>query len=167
MRYYTIQNNNILIAENEQALTRFYDNILPLPNDYEEGKYIVEDSELVLNPNYDEEQAEKREELFKEKFFEIPTFGWFRKQPKGYSSAVESLNTAFNAVSIIGSLPANTLIFYQAPDFTKPEECTEEWLIEHQTFNEAMTAQEFGQFYVAFMTAWNNQEHVNEVEDEL
>lgn len=163
--YYTIQDNNLLIAENEQALTRFYDNVLPLPNDYEKGKYIVVDGELVINPNWEEEQAELREAEFKSKFFEIPNFGWFRKVPKGYSSAVESLNTAFNAVTIMQSLPAGTLIFYQAPDFTKPEECTEEWLIEHQTTNEQMTAQEFGAFYIAFMTAWNNQEHITEEEE--
>ena len=60
--FYTIQDNNILIAENEQALTRFYDNVLPLPIDYEQGKYIVVDGELVLNPNWEEEQAEKERE---------------------------------------------------------------------------------------------------------
>lgn len=59
MKYYTIQNDGLLIAENKQALTRFYDNVKPLPDDYEEGKYIVEDNELVLNPNYEEEQAQK------------------------------------------------------------------------------------------------------------
>ena len=127
----------------------------------------IEETEVeyeLYNGQYltQEEIADIREADFKEKFFEIPNFGWFRKQPKGYSSAVESLNTAFNAVAIIGSLPANTLIFYQAPDFTDPEQCTEEWLVEHQVFNEAMTSQEFGQFYVTFMMAWNNQEHVNE-----
>lgn len=114
----------------------------------------------------EEEEANIREQAFKSDFFEIPNFGWFRKVPKGYSSAVESLNTAFNAVTIMQSLPAGTLIFYQAPDFTKPEECTEEWLIEHQTTNEQMTAQEFGAFYIAFMTAWNNQEHVTEEEED-
>lgn len=62
MKYYTIQNNSILIAENEQALTRFYDNVLPLPEDYEDGKYIVVDGELVLNPNWEEEQAQKEHE---------------------------------------------------------------------------------------------------------
>lgn len=111
-------------------------------------------------PHYTPEQeAQQREEAFKSNFFNIPNFGWFRKVPKGYTSAVESLNTAFNAVTIMGQLPANMLIFYQQPDFTKPEECTEEWLIEHQIFNEQMTAEEFGQFYIAFMTAWNTQEH--------
>lgn len=62
MRYYTIQNNGILIADNEQALTRFYDNVLPLPNDYEDGKYIVVDGELVLNPNWEEEKARRERE---------------------------------------------------------------------------------------------------------
>jgi hypothetical protein len=129
------------------------------------NKIIVVDGEIVLNPDYDQEEADAREAAFKADFFLIPNFGWFRKQPKGYSSAVESLNTAFNAVTIMQKLPAGMLIFYQEPDFTKPEECTEEWLIEHQTYSEEMTAQEFGAFYVGFMTAWNNQEHVNEEEN--
>lgn len=62
MKYYTIQNNGILIADTEQALTRFYDNVLPLPEDYEEGKYIVVDGELVLNPDWEEEKARKERE---------------------------------------------------------------------------------------------------------
>ena len=64
MRYYTIQNNAILTAENKQALERFYDNVLELPEDYEQGKYIVVDGELVLNPNWEEEkQREERQRL--------------------------------------------------------------------------------------------------------
>lgn len=62
MRFYTIQNNSILIAENRQALEKYYDNVLPLPDDYEEGKYIVEEGELVLNPNWEEEKARKERE---------------------------------------------------------------------------------------------------------
>lgn len=62
MKYYTIQNSSILIAESEEALTRFYDNVLPLPDDYEEGKYIVVDGELVLNPDWEEEKAKKERE---------------------------------------------------------------------------------------------------------
>lgn len=57
--YYTIQDNGILIAENEQALTRFYENVLPLPSDYEQGKYIIVDGELVLNPDWEEESLAK------------------------------------------------------------------------------------------------------------
>lgn len=162
--YYTIQDNSILTADTEEALTRFYDFVYTLPEDYEEGKYIVVEDQLVLNPDWDAEQAALREQNFKSQFFEIPNYGWYRKVPKGYSSAVESLNTAFNAVSIMQQLPANMLIFYQEPDYTIPEQCTEEWLVEHQIFNEAMSIQEFGQFYITFMTVWNNQEHVNEEE---
>lgn len=62
MRYYTIQNNGLLIAENRHALERFYDNVSELPEDYEQGKYIVIDGELVLNPNYEQEQAQKERE---------------------------------------------------------------------------------------------------------
>ena len=159
MKYYTIQNNNILIADSEAALSKFYDNVLELPDDYVEGKYIIENGELVLNPDYEQEAAEKREADFKSKFFKIPGFGWFRKVTKGYQSAVECLNLAFNNVSILGKLPAETLIFYAQPDFTNPDECTEEWLIAHQSFNAEMTTQEFGEFYAAFSVAWNNEEH--------
>lgn len=62
MRYYTIQNNGLLIAENRHALERFYDNVSELPEDYEQGKYIVIDGELTLNPNFEEEKAQKERE---------------------------------------------------------------------------------------------------------
>ena len=62
MRYYTIQNNGLLIAENRQALERFYNNVSELPEDYEHGKYIVIDCELTLNPNFEEEKRQKERE---------------------------------------------------------------------------------------------------------
>lgn len=58
MRYYTIQeNDSILIADNQQALSRFYDtSIYELPVDYEQGKYIVGEAEEEIEvPDYDEE----------------------------------------------------------------------------------------------------------------
>ena len=60
--FYVIDNENILIAQNKQALTRFYNDVKQLPNDYEQGKYIVNNAELVLNPNFEEEQAIKEKE---------------------------------------------------------------------------------------------------------
>lgn len=47
--YYTIENDNLLIAENEQALTRFYNNVYPLPEDYEDGKYIIGEKEEEID----------------------------------------------------------------------------------------------------------------------
>ena len=78
MKYYTIQNNGLLIADNEQALTRFYDNVLELPTDYEVGKYIVVDSELILNPDWEEEQTIKREAEFNKAFFNT-SLGYIRR----------------------------------------------------------------------------------------
>lgn len=57
--YYTIQENGLLTADNKQALTRFYDNVLPLPEDYEVGKYVVKNGELVRNPNYEAQKAKE------------------------------------------------------------------------------------------------------------
>lgn len=50
--YYTIQDNQILIADRVDTLTKFYDNVLQLPEDYSLGKYVVVNNELVINPNY-------------------------------------------------------------------------------------------------------------------
>ena len=111
-----------------------------------------------------QEQADIRRADFESKFFYIEGFGWYRRQPKGYQSAIESLNTAFNNFTVMRQMgveefPANVFIFYQAPDFTKPEECTEEWLIAHQTKNSAMSTLEFGTFYTTFTNTWNAEEH--------
>lgn len=132
-----------------------YNNIIENGSDF----YLYKDGELVLNPNYEQELAEARKEEFLKQFFKIDGYGYFRKQPKGYGSAVESLNTAFNIVTVLGNLPANTLTFYAEPDFTIAEQCTEEWLVENATKNEEMTPSEFGTFYAQFMMAWNTQEH--------
>ena len=154
------KNNDLIILtastkkQLEQSLKfMVYTSIEETQTEYElvDGSYITP-----------EEAATKREIDFKAEFFEIPFFGFFRKVPKGYSSAVESLNTAFNAVSILQKLPAGMLIFYQEPDYTKPEECTEEWLVQHQTTNAEMSVQQFGEFYMAFMTAWNTEMHETE-----
>lgn len=121
--------------------------------------YIWNGSDIVINPNYDEEQAEIREADFKKQFFKVDNFGWYRKQPKGYQSAVESMNVLFNIANMTQGIQAGLIIFYQEPDFSQPEQCTEEWLINHQIVMPAMTLQEFMSLYVAFMTAWNAEEH--------
>ncbi len=62
MTYYTIQSDKILMAETEQALSNFYNNIKILPDDYVEGKYILDNNMLVLNPDFEKEQAQKERE---------------------------------------------------------------------------------------------------------
>ena len=66
MRYYTIQNNNILISNKEETLTRYYDNVLPLPEDYEEGKYIIGLMEKEIEvPDYETVVEEYQEPVYK------------------------------------------------------------------------------------------------------
>ena len=57
--YYVILDNDIITAQTYEALSRFYDNVLLLPEDYERDKYVVVDGELVINPNYEQEEAQK------------------------------------------------------------------------------------------------------------
>ena len=129
--------------------------------------YEIEETETHVNAmGYtEEEQAQERKTTFENQFFQIPAIenvfvgGWYRKKPKGYASAVESLNTCFNAVLALNKLPADTLIFYTQPDYSNADECTEEWLIAHQFKNEEMTKEQFMQFYSVFMNAWNATEH--------
>lgn len=49
MRYYTINDNSILIADNEIALTHYYDDVFSLPEDYEDGKYIIGEKEEEID----------------------------------------------------------------------------------------------------------------------
>lgn len=123
-------------------------------------RYTLIDGEIVLNPNYEAQQLKKLEKEFDSQFFEIPNFGYFRRIPKGYNSAVESLNTVCSAVTFMKALPQGILTFYNKPDFTKPEQCTEEWITNNSYKNKAMTLDEFAVFYTTFITAWNTQEHL-------
>ena len=136
-------------------------------NNHQNG-YEIRETETALEAwgCTEEEQAELRQQEFLQDFFKVEGFGYYRRQPKGYQSAVESMNVLFNIANVTQGVQAGLIIFYQEPDFSKPEECTEEWLVEHQIIMPAMTLQEFMQLYVAFMTAWNAQEHVSEVENE-
>ncbi len=63
MTYYTIQSDKILMAETEQALSNFYNNIKILPDDYVEGKYILDNNMLVLNPDFEAEQVNREREI--------------------------------------------------------------------------------------------------------
>lgn len=121
----------------------------------ENGQFI----DLRNTEEYKNILAGKREKEFKAQFFKVADYGYFRKQPKGYGTAIESLNTAFNIVAVTGVLPANTLTFYKEPNFSFENQCTEEWLVANSFKNQQMTSAEFSNFYATFVTAWNNEEH--------
>lgn len=110
-------------------------------------------------PMRPEPTAEDRERDFKANFFKVEGLGYYRRKPKGYQSAVESINTAYNISKENGGLPADILIFYPQPDFDNPEQCTEEWLVANQIKLPAMTHAQFMELYNVFIGTWNRQEH--------
>ena len=165
---------NIYFNENKEAFAFEIENPICIVTSDIWGQYAGTDKWDIIDgvfidisdtPEYQEKEASARRQDFESKFFEIKNFGWYRREPKGYSSAIESINNAYNSfnemrkLGLTENFPANTLIFYQQPDFTKPEQCTEEWLVAHQIFNQEMTPEQFGQFYIGFSQAWNTQEH--------
>ena len=99
------------------------------------------------------------EDEFNDNFFEIPGYGYYRKQPKGYADAITSLNTAFNMCISLGKLPENTLIFYTKPDFTNEEQLTDEWLVANQFGHVEWSLEEFNKFYQIAVTTWNITQH--------
>jgi hypothetical protein len=120
------------------------------------------DSEWYLTekcPMKPEPTAEDRRNDFLNNFFKVEGYGYYRRRPKGYQSAIESINTAYNMCKENNGLPAGVLIFYQEPDFNKAEQCTEEWLTNHQIVLPAMNVQTFVELFNLFITTWNRQEH--------
>lgn len=110
----------------------------------------------TINEDFEQNKVQQRQEEFNNNFI-TTTWGAFRKTPKGYSSAVEAVNTVFNMVNIQKSFTEQLsplLIFYEVPDFTKEEECTEEWLVEHQKTHEPCDLATFMQWYLEFQTIW-------------
>lgn len=147
-------NQGLVIEETEKALYAL------------EANEFMYNDEPTVDPNYYVKLAKNREELFKKDFFYIPEIknagfdgGWYRKQPKGYSSAIESINTANIYVQNLGILPENTLTFYNAPDFMDETQCNEEWLIAHQFKNKEMQVEQFINFTLGFITSWNTTQH--------
>lgn len=120
------------------------------------------DSEWYLTekcPMKPEPTAADRQAAFLRDFFKINGYGYYRRKPKGYQSAIESINTAYNMCKENNGLPAGVIIFYPEPDFNNPSQCTEEWLVAHQIIVPAMDVQTFMQLYTLFIKTWNNQEH--------
>lgn len=107
--------------------------------------------------------AKERKETFLKDFFSIDLSGYgtiyYRKKPKGYISAIESINTAERMCAKNNGLPGRILIFYQQPNFEIAEQCTEEWLEEHQIILPALSVADFDNLYTNFITAWNSKEH--------
>lgn len=119
MKYYVIQNGTLLKAENKEALA-VYGNVKELPSDYEQGKYIVENGELVLNPNYEAEQIEAKREQFNKDFF-LTSLGYIRRKVTMKTGETKDFLSDLLPVISMGvqNGQAVTIIAYKEPDFTQ------------------------------------------------
>ena len=139
------------------------------------GKYVLIDdtnrTECELVEGWSEAGA--RQKAFEKEFFLIPAVlkqevegeevevgVYYRRKPKGYADAVESLLAVLSVVSATGKIDAGIIKVYPIPDFNDPEQVTEEWLVENQISMPEMNAQEFMAFYNRFLVAWNTIEHI-------
>ena len=130
-----------------------------------EEEYVVEGDEYVIkDQEWEDKQTAKRQADFEANFLST-SLGNYRLQPKGYANAQQSIDTVNNIVMAFGGLTeqvAQMVIFYDTPDFTKAEECTEEWLVQHQYNPSPMTKEQWLQFYVDFTTRYATHQYRTE-----
>lgn len=161
-----IKDNQILNATesktlNEDIIDFEVDKVLY--NDFCENpnKYLWDGENIVLNENYETELAQEREQTFYTHFIKT-SLGNYRLEPKGYANAQQSIDVVNNNVNTLRSLTeelAKWIIFYETPDFSNAEECTEEWLVAHQKNPSVMTLEEWQKFYFEFCQLYAMQQY--------
>ncbi len=91
-------------------------------------KYIYSDGEIIENPNYDTEQAQKREKGFNEQFFNTSLGYVRRKVTMANGDTKDFLSDLLPTISMgINLGQAVSIITYNKPDFAK--ELTEEYMV--------------------------------------
>lgn len=146
-------NEDIIDFEVDKAL---YDDFCENPN-----KYLWDGEKIVLNENYETEQTKEREEQFYKEFIKT-SLGNYRLEPKGYANAQQAMDVTNTMATALGGLTEQLVplvIFYETPDFTKAEECTEEWLVAHQKNPSVMTLEEWQKFYFEFCQLYAMQQY--------
>lgn len=127
--------------------------------------YAIEEQEdkLVALGYTDEEKAKARKQEFYTHFIKT-SLGNYRLEPKGYANAQQAMDVTNTMTTALGGLTEQIVplvIFYETPDFTKAEECTEEWLVAHQKNPSVMTLEEWQKFYFEFCQLYAMQQYKN------
>lgn len=146
-------NDNIQNIEIEETI---YNDFCKNPN-----KYLWDGENVVLNENYETELAQEREKTFYTHFIKT-SLGNYRLEPKGYANAQQAMDVTNTMATALGGLTEQLVplvIFYETPDFTKEEECTEEWLVAHQKNPSVMTLEEWQKFYFEFCQLYAMQQY--------
>ncbi len=126
------------------------------------GYTIEEQADKLVALGYtDEEKANARKQTFYTQFIQT-SLGNYRLQPKGYANAQQAMDVTNTMAAALGGLTeqlTNLVIFYETPDFTKEEECAEEWLVAHQIKPNVMTLAEWQKFYLEFCQLYAMQQY--------
>lgn len=170
MNYYIQQNDKIILFDtNKERLV----NTLAFISEYSEDN-ILETSKNIIEKNKifyiedDEALVSIRQQEFYTHFIKT-SLGNYRLQPKGYANAQQAMDVTNTMVTALGGLTeqlTNLVIFYETPDFTKEEECTEKWLVAHQIKPNVMTLAEWQKFYLEFCQLYAMQQYKSEVVDD-
>ena len=153
----------------------------------ENGEQVLEDvevekeipkyrTEIVTHTGYnlqawgytEEDYIIQRKEMFTSQFL-VTSLGNFRLQPKGYANAQQAMDVINTMATALGGLTeqlTNLVIFYPTPDFTKAEQCTEEWLVANQIKPNVMTLADWQKFYLEFCQLYAMQQYKSEVVNE-
>lgn len=129
---------------------------IQLLEQYGPNYFCISNNTLVVNPNYNKIKEKERKANFESTFIET-SWGWYRKVPKGYSNAPQSIDIIDRLVSKFNGFTAQInemMIFYQKPDFSKEKECTEDWLVAHQYKHGVCSKEDFDTFYLDFQIRW-------------
>ncbi len=162
--FYVQQNGKIVLfdtnkvkIQNTLAMSQYVD--LPI---FETEREIIElNNEFVFKDEVQDKLTQAREEEFLKRFLATP-LGNFRLQPKGYANAQQAMDVINTMAMALGGLTeqlTNLVIFYETPDFTKEEQCTEEWLVAHQIKPDVMTLEQWQKFYFEFCQLYAMQQY--------
>lgn len=121
MTYYAIITNNELNGRSQCECTgedtfsteiteEVYNNL---------DHYIYSNGQIILNPNYEQEQAEKRQSNFETEFFNT-SLGWIRRRVNmANGSTKDFLSDLFPSILAAFNMgKATPIITYTLPDFT-------------------------------------------------
>lgn len=131
MYYAQINSKNILVGingghlnideyglsdvQNIEVSEEIYNNAQQYGSNY----YIYSNGQIILNPNYEQEQAKKRQSDFETEFFNT-SLGWIRRQVNMKDGSTKDfLSDLLPAISMaLNSGKATPIITYKTPDFT-------------------------------------------------
>lgn len=108
-----------------------------------------------------EETADERKAKFNSEFL-TTSRGAFRLHPKGFANALQAIDFIDKQVEKVGSVTeqiAGQVIFYQIPDFTIAEQCTEDWLVTHQLTLSTMSKEDWNTLYLEISQLYITQQY--------